>query len=427
MDIEISPPLLTENRGKTLAIVVGGGPAPGINGVIRAVTIEAINNGLEVIGILDGFKWLAQGDTTHIRRLSIEDVSRIHLQGGAILGTSRVAPGRDEAKMANTIKALRELKVDYMVSIGGDDTAWSASMVDKLTGREIEIAHVPKTIDNDLPLPADIPTFGYQTARQIGVDVVCNLMEDAKTTGRWYFVIAMGRSAGHLALGIGKASGASLTIIPEEFRDEKVPLTQMAEILEGGILKHMSQGRSYGVAIIAEGAAESIREEDLAEIKDVERDAHGHVRLAELPFGKILKERVRGKLQELGHKVTIVDKNLGYELRCATPVASDLEYTQDLGSAAVRSLRSGNTGVLICMRGADLMPLRLAELLDPQSGRMRVRRVDVDSSAYALARRYMLRLGPDDFEGEKLAALAKTAGLSADEFKQRYGAQQRPW
>lgn len=427
MDIQLSTPLLTQNRGKTLAIVVGGGPAPGINGVIRAVTIEAINNGLEVIGILEGFKWLAEGDSTHILPLTIDIVSRIHLQGGSILGTSRVAPARDEKMMQNTIDALRKLKVDYLVSIGGDDTAFSASQVDKLTGREIEIAHVPKTIDNDLPLPAEIPTFGYQTARQVGVDIVCNLMEDAKTTGRWYFVIAMGRSAGHLALGIGKAAGASLTIIPEEFRRKKVALADLTKTLEGGIIKHMAQGRNYGVAIIAEGAAESVLESDFEELKDVERDEHGHVRLAELPFGKILKDRVRTSLLERGIKLTIVDKNLGYEVRCATPVASDLEYTQDLGSAAVRSLRGGNTGVLVCMRGADMMPLRLAELLDPQTGRMRVRRVDVDSSAYALARRYMLRLGPNDFEGEKLNHLAKTAKLSADEFKERFGNQARPW
>lgn len=427
MDIKIDPPLLDQNRGKTLAIVVGGGPAPGINGVIRAVTIEAINEGLRVLGIIDGFSWLAQGDTTHVRELTIEDVSRIHLQGGSVLGTSRVAPARDAKLMQHTIDALRKLEVDYLVSIGGDDTAYSASQVDKLTGREIEIAHVPKTIDNDLPLPAEIPTFGYQTARQIGVDLVCNLMEDAKTTGRWYFVVAMGRTAGHLALGIGKAAGASLSIIPEEFRGQKVSLEHMARILEGGVLKHLAQGRAYGVAIIAEGAAESIREEDFGEIKDVERDAHGHVRLAELPFGKILKDRVRSELAKLGHKVTIVDKNIGYELRCATPVASDLEYTQDLGSAAVRSLRGGNTGVLISMHGAELMPLRLAELLDPVTGRMRVRRVDVDSSAYALARRYMLRLGPADFEGEKLASLAAVVGLTGEEFKARYGEQARPW
>ncbi|MBW2732813.1 MAG: 6-phosphofructokinase [Deltaproteobacteria bacterium] len=427
MDIEISPPLLTENRGKTLAIVVGGGPAPGINGVIRAVTIEAIENGLTVLGVLEGFKWLAQGDTTHIQKLNVDDVSRIHLQGGSIIGTSREAPARDPGKMERTIRALRELEVDYLVSIGGDDTAFSASQVDKLTGREIEIAHVPKTIDNDLPLPSGIPTFGYQTARQVGVDLISNLMEDAKTTQRWYFVVAMGRSAGHLALGMGKAAGATLTIIPEEFRDKKVPLTQMTRILEGGIIKHRAAGRNYGVAIIAEGAAESVDQDGFSEIKDVERDEHGHVRLAELPFGKILKQRVRQALADQGVKVTIVDKNIGYELRCASPTAMDMEYTQDLGSAAIRSLRGGNTGVLVCMRGADIMPLRLSELLDPKTGRMRVRRVDVDSSAYALARRYMLRLGSADFEGQALVELSKAAGLSPEKFKERYGEQARPW
>lgn len=427
MNIEISPPLRTENRGKTLAIVVGGGPAPGINGVIRAVTIEAINNGIKVYGVIDGFKWLAQGDTSHVRELTIDDVSRIHLQGGSVLGTSREAPARDPGKMERTIRALRQLEVDYLVSIGGDDTAFSASQVDRLTGKEIEIAHVPKTIDNDLPLPADIPTFGYQTARQMGVDLVTNLMEDAKTTGRWYLVVAMGRTAGHLALGMGKAAGASLTIIPEEFRGQTVGLEALSKIIEGGIIKHLAEGRPYGVAIIAEGAAECITTDDLADLKNVERDAHGHVRLAELPFGDILKQHVRANLAALGQKVTIVDKNIGYELRCASPVAWDLEYTQDLGSAAVRSLRGGNTGVLVCMHGAEMMPLRLAELLDPETGRMRVRRVDVDSSAYALARRYMLRLGTRDFEGPRLAALAAVVGLTPEQFVERYGAQAKPW
>lgn len=427
MGIEISPPLRSENRGKRLAIVVGGGPAPGINGVIRAATIEAINCGVEVFGIVDGFKWLSRGDTSRVRRLSIDDVSRIHLQGGSVLGTARDAPARDEQKMSKTIQALRSLEIDFMISIGGDDTAFTASRVDALTGREIELAHVPKTIDNDLPLPADIPTFGYQTARQIGTDIVTNLMEDARTTGRWYFVVAMGRTAGHLALGMGKASGATLTVIPEEFRDKTIRLADLSRILEGSILKRKAHGHAYGVAVIAEGAAERIDEQDFAELQNVERDDHGHVRLGELPFARILQRTVRAELATLGHKVTVVPKNIGYEVRSAAPVANDMEYTQDLGSAAVRSLLGGNTGVLVCMRGADIMPLRLAEMLDPKTGRMRVRRVDVDASGYSLARRYMVRLGPNDFQGDALDRVAKAAGLSAEQFKERYGEQERPW
>jgi len=427
MSIGIASPMRSENRGKKLAIVVGGGPAPGINGVIRAATIEATNAGLQVLGVLEGFKWLAQGDTTHVRPLTVDEVSRIHLQGGSVLGTSRENPSKSEEKLGNVVRALRGLEVDYLVSIGGDDTASTASKVDSVTGKEIEIAHVPKTIDNDLPLPGDLPTFGYQTARQVGVDLVCNLLEDARTTMRWYFVVAMGRTAGHLALGMGKASGATLTIIPEEFRGRKVRLADLSRILEGAVLKRKAAGHMHGVAIIAEGAAECIDEQDLSQLKDVERDDHGHVRLAELPFGRLISVLARNELAKLGHKVTTVDKNIGYELRSAAPVAFDLEYTQDLGSAAVRSLLSGNTGVLICVQGADLLPLRLKDMLDPQTGKMRVRRVEVDSNAYANARRFMVRLGPDDFEGEALQQLAAASGMTPADFQARYGDQARPW
>src|SRR5436190_454587 len=134
---------------RRVALVVGGGPAPGINGVISAVTIEALNHGVEVFGIQDGFKGLVQGDVSAIRLL---------------------------------------------------------------------------TIDNDLPLHASTPTFGFETARQVGTGIVRNLAEDARTTSRWYLIVSMGRAAGHLALGIGKAAAATVTIIPEEFRSQKVTL-----------------------------------------------------------------------------------------------------------------------------------------------------------------------------------------------------------
>lgn len=427
MAIEFSSPMLTENRGKTLAVVVGGGPAPGINGVIRAVTLEALRRGLRVIGILDGFKWLAQGKTDRICELTELYVARIHLQGGSVIGTSREAPAKDERKLTHTINALRELKVDYLVTIGGDDTASTASRIGQLTGKEIEIVHVPKTIDNDLPLPSELPTFGYQTARQVGTSLLANLMEDARTTGRWYFIIAMGRTAGHLALGMGKAAGCDATIIPEEFRGKKVRLGTIGKILEGAILKNLVHGKSYGVAIIAEGTAELIDETDLAEIKNVERDEHGHVRLAELPFGQILKDAVRKSLAEFGVKVTIVDKNIGYELRCAPPIANDLEYTQDLGYAAVQFLRSGNAGSLVCVKGAELLPLKLNDLLDPQTGKMRVRRVDVDSNAYALARCHMNRLTPDDFKAPVVTALSHLLKFTPAQFTERYREQQHPW
>ena len=196
---------------KRIGLIVGGGPAPGINGVISAVTLEALSHqGWDVLGFREGFRWLVRGDTEHIWHLTANDVRNINLKGGSILGTARVNPTKSEADMARVVDTLKRLNIDYLVTIGGDDTAFSGSMVYSRAGGSIRVAHVPKTIDNDLPLPPSVPTFGFETARQVGVNLVSNLMEDARTCGRWFLVVSMGRAAGHLALGIGKASAKAL-------------------------------------------------------------------------------------------------------------------------------------------------------------------------------------------------------------------------
>ncbi|MBV9545194.1 MAG: 6-phosphofructokinase, partial [Chloroflexi bacterium] len=200
-----------------LAILCGGGPAPGINSVIAAATIRANLAGSRVLGIRDGFKWLMQADTSHTVQLSIESVSRIHFAGGSYLGTSRANPTRRTEDLEATIATLERLGVDKLLTIGGDDTAYSAMTLARHAAGRLQVVHVPKTIDNDLDLPYGISTFGFQTARHVGTELVKNLMVDAQTTTRWYLIVAMGRTAGHLALGIGKAAGATLSVIPEEF------------------------------------------------------------------------------------------------------------------------------------------------------------------------------------------------------------------
>src|SRR6185503_5829277 len=163
----------------------------------------------------------------------------------------------------------------------------SALRLEQKSAGRIRVAHVPKTIDNDLDLPTHVDTFGFQTARHLGVDIVKNLMVDAKTTSRWYFVIAMGRKAGHLALGIGKAAGATLTLIPEEFAMRPIRLRTLVDTLVGAIIKRLNDGRRDGVAVIAEGVVLGIDPRDLAHVEEAERDAHGNVRIAEVNIGKI--------------------------------------------------------------------------------------------------------------------------------------------
>jgi len=409
-------------RKKTLAILVGGGPAPGINGVIRSVTIEAINSGLNVIGIYDGFEYLSKGDSSHVTELRIDDVSRIHFDGGSILHTSRINPAKSREMLDATIKALTQLSVDYLVTIGGDDTATSAYKIDTLTRGQIQVAHVPKTIDNDLPLPGNMPTFGYQTARDFGFHIVQSLMVDASTTSRWYYVVSMGRKAGHLALGIGKAAGATLTIIGEEFRDTTISFETVCDILEASIIKRMAQGSPYGLAILAEGIITRIDQDELKNhpYVNLEKDLHGHIRLSEIDLGRITKDEVRRRLRERGINATIVNKDIGYELRCASPIPFDCEYTQDLGYAAVRYLLNGHTGAIVTVDKGQLIPVKFDDIIG-KNGRIATREVDVDSDSYQVARKYMIRLEKGDFDEIKnIARLALIGNMKTEEFEAKF-------
>ncbi len=410
------------SQRKKLAILVGGGPAPGINSVIGAAVIRSALGGVDVLGIRDGFEWIMRGNVDHVVPLGIEDVSRIHFRGGSYIGISRANPTLEAQHLENTVISLLRLNVSQLITIGGDDTAFSAMKLQERSAGRIRVVHVPKTIDNDLDLPPAIDTFGFQTARHVGVEIVKNLMVDAETTSRWYFCIAMGRKAGHLALAIGKAAGATLTLVPEEFGADTIHFQAIVDTLVGAIIKRLSYGRRDGVAVIAEGVVLGLQPEDLAQLEHVEHDSHGNLRIAEVDIGEILKRAVQKRLREFGIRATVVSKNIGYELRCADPIPFDMEYTRDLGYCAAKYLLVGGDGVMVSMQGGRFVPIPFTDLVDPNTGRARVRLVDVNSTRYAIARRYMIRLRRDDFEDpHELAKLAATAGLTLQEFRRRFG------
>jgi len=416
-------------KGKKLAILVGGGPAPGINSVISSVTIEAIKKGASVIGIYEGYEHLEKREK-NIEFLSIPKVSRIHLAGGSILKTSRANPTKSEERLRNVAETLMDMDITYLVTIGGDDTAFSARKVAdyaKVLNYDLRIVHVPKTIDNDLPLPPGIPTFGYETARAEGTRIVSTLMEDARTSGRWFIVIAMGRKAGHLALGIGKSAGATLTLVPEEFvaANGKVNLDQVIDSIAGSVIKRKSIGYNYGVAVVAEGFFEYIEPADIekymTKLESIERDEHGHIRLAELNISDIIKYGVKNKLKKFDLKPTIVDQELGYELRCVAPCSYDIEYTRNLGYAAVNFLADGGSRALISIHEDSIIPIPFEDILDPATGKTKVRLVDTSSLSFKIAKEYMIRLTEEDFEDEeRIALLAKTAHTSIKDFRKEF-------
>jgi 6-phosphofructokinase len=429
------------NHTRCLGIMVGGGPAPGINGVISAASINAINHGFAVRGFYDGLKWLSSNEfdvKSHSVELKITDVARIHFEGGSILRTSRTSlldksttsehakVVADPAKVKTVLANLRRCGITHLMTIGGDDTALSARFLAEASGNELRVVHVPKTIDNDLPLPSDLPTFGFNTARHYGSELVANLMVDSRTTGRWYFVVAMGRNAGFLALGIGKAAAATITLIPEEF-PEKTTIASVVDTLEGAILKRRAMGRPDGVAVIAEGLAYRLGDVDeLTELlgTEIPVDAAGHPRLSEFPLDQILKREVLKRFTDRGDTVTIVSETLGYELRCARPTPFDMGYCRDLGHGALTLLLEDDRsvgGLMVALLGGDLRPVTFEEMVDPETNRTTVRQVDLNSMRYFVARSYMIRLEPGDFSSpQSLARIAAQAKMKPEEFAAKY-------
>ncbi len=416
-----------DSSSTKFAILVGGGPAPGINSVIEAATIRSRLRGVDVLGIEDGFQWLMKGDLSHTQPLTRQTVSHLHFRGGSLLRTSRANPTKRPQDLSTTLTSLQKLDVTGLITIGGDDTAFSALKLAELASGRLQVVHVPKTIDNDLCLPHGMPTFGFQTARHMGVELVKNLMIDAQTTSRWYFVVTMGRKAGHLALGIGKAAGATLTLIPEEFKGSTLKLGLLTNILVGAMTKRLAQGRSDGVAVLAEGLSEFLDQEDLALLGGVERDEHGNIRLSELDIGKVLKETVTQRLKHSDIQTTIVSKNIGYELRCADPIPFDMEYTRDLGYCAAQFLLDGGNGAMVSIVNGRFTPLPFKDIVDSATGRTRVRMVDIESESYKIARAYMARLEPEDLANmETVSQHAEILNMTPDQFRSSFDGVAKP-
>jgi len=328
---------------------------------------------------------------------------------------------RDPQGVENAIAALKKLDIEALITIGGDDLVASSEAIEKQSEGAIKVVQIPKSIDNDLPLPAACTTLGYETARHVGVGIVSSLMEDAKTTGRWYIGVTIGRPTGHLTLGIGAAASATCTIIPEEFASSKISLADICDIIEGSIIKRRAMGKEFGVALLSEALSERFSPEEVNELETVDRDAQGHIRVAEIDLGRKVKSEVQARLEKRGVKITIVDKTIGYELRCAPPIPYDAEHARDLGFTAVNYLFAGGSGAMITMQNGEFTPVPFSEVIDHRTGWGTLRSVDARSESYQVARDYMVRLNPSDFADEAwVAKLAAAGGMSVSDFKTRF-------
>lgn len=281
----------------SIAILAGGGPAPGINSVISSVAKVFIKDGYKVFGLHQGYKTLFS-DAPDMMEIDFALADRIHNQGGSALEMSRHKPKDTDFNTAFFIK--NDIKL--LVTIGGDDTASTANRISKfLTANNVKIQniHVPKTIDNDLPLPDGIPTFGYQSAKQEGVRLATTVYEDARTSGNWFMVSAMGREAGHLAFGIGAACHYPMIIIPEMFNHAEVTFERILRLVVSSMIKRKILGISYGTAIVSEGVFHFMTDDEIRSSSIVFTfDEHGHPELGNVSKAHIFNMLLQRKVKE---------------------------------------------------------------------------------------------------------------------------------
>jgi len=386
---------------ESVAILCGGGPAPGINSVISSVALVFLKSGYRVIGIHEGYKGLFSEDRKTID-IDFTFADDIHKQGGSALQMSRHKPKDAEF----TTKFFTDNNVSLLVTIGGDDTASTANRISKyLRNNDVSIQniHVPKTIDNDLPLPPGIPTFGYQSAKQEGVRISQTIYEDARTSGNWFVLSAMGREAGHLAFGIGAACHFPMIIIPEMFDKVDITFDRIINLVISAIIKRKIEGIDYGVAIVSEGVFHFMSDEEIDNSGiNFTYDDHGHPELGNVSKAHIFNVLLQNRLKELNVNVKSRPVELGYELRCVQPTSYDLLYCGMLGFGVKKLFDEGRTG---CMVTADsqgrIEPLYLDDVAD-ESGKVQPRLVDMKGDKSQLVFNHGLQfIEPGDYESAK--------------------------
>ncbi len=398
-----------------VAILCAGGPAPGINTVISSVTKIFLQNGYDVLGIHGGYKSLF-AEEPEFDYLDFEFADLIYSRGGSSLKMSRYKPKEDEFKD----DFFRRNNVKLLVTIGGDDTASTANRISKfLKGKKLDIKniHVPKTIDNDLPLEEGTPTFGYHSAKEEGVRLATTIYEDARTSGNWFVVSAMGREAGHLAFGIGTACHYPMIIIPEMFNKTKISFDKITKLVISAMVKRRIMGIDYGVAIISEGVFHFLSEEEIINTGiNFTFDEHGHPELGNVSKSHIFNMLTQQELKNHRIKVKSRPNELGYELRCCRPVAYDLNYATRLGLGVHTLYAKDYTGCMVTIsREGDVRPLFLKDVED-KDGKVKPRLVNVETenvqlifqnnlhyitkSDYNAARKYVK--DPEDFDFKKI-------------------------
>ena len=381
----------------SILIICGGGPAPGINAVISTVAKIFLKDGYRVLGLHEGFKGIF---STHpkIKEFDFAHADRIFSRGGSTLVMSRFKPSDEKINtslfLANNVKLL--------VSIGGDDTASTANRITGYLKKEhISIAniHVPKTIDNDLPLPDRNPTFGFHSAKDEGVRIGNTIYEDARTSRNWFVMSTMGRSAGHLAFGIAASCHFPMMVIPEMFDKTNITFDKVVRLIISSIIKRKIKNINYGVALVSEGVFHIMPQSELDHCGiNFTYDDHGHPELGNVSKSHIFNMLVQKRLKELGIDIKSRPVELGYELRCCRPIGFDLTLCTLLGLGVKKMYDQGLSGCIVTANSkGEVTPLFLKDLQD-EDGKIAPRLVNIHSEFVQLCFQNLYYLEEADYD-----------------------------
>jgi ATP-dependent phosphofructokinase / diphosphate-dependent phosphofructokinase len=324
---------------RRVGILTGGGDAPGLNGVIRAVTMKCVNDyGYEVLGIRRGWRGLLQKEEDSTQPLTADDVRYILEEGGTILLSSRTNPYKNEGDAEKVVENMKEYGIDALVAVGGDDTLGVAKRLHDDFG--IQVVGCPKTIDNDLS--ATDTTFGYDTAVSIATEAIDRIRTTARSHERIMVVEVMGRHAGWITWGAGVAGAANVTLIPEVEPD----MDEIADLFE----KRAERGEKWGVIAVSEGVTLS---EDYI-TQSAETDEFGHVKLGGI--GETLAEEIKERTGiDTRHVV------LGHLQRGGTPTAYDRILSTRYGLRAAEAVKNAEWGQMVALRGSEIVTVPLEE------------------------------------------------------------------
>ncbi len=414
---------------KRVAFVFSGGPAPAANAVIAAAATSFLEADIEALGIFHGYTNLQEYDpvtnpmleSEHYRLLTPADIRGIRNTRGVIIGTARVNPGamimtpsdlfdpEKTERLARIHRALADLKVDALISIGGDDTLKTANFLYEYQRHHVSeenrvrVVHLPKTIDNDYR-GIDF-TFGFFTAVDVMAKELLNLRADCIATSGYFVVETMGRKAGWLSYGVAIAGEANMVVSTEdvygdlaieekrvdpitgdETIERRLSITALVDRIVDLILEREERDQFYGTVVLAEGLAEWLPENSLV---GMPRDEHGHIRLSAFDLARMVSDRVQTRYEErTGRRKKVRHIQLGYESRCAPPHAFDVMLGSQLGIGAFRALVEEQLdGYMVSVSGQlDLQYVEFSKLIDPKTLLTEVRYIEPGSDFHRLAR-----------------------------------------